>query len=86
MRTVTRRTDIGGREDHRVERCSELSLTFRSAVERGRIWAEDPNTGKRRDLGLEDERAFWTWAVVEVLRATGIRIEELLELSHHSLV
>lgn len=52
----------------------------------GRIWAEDPDTGKRRDLGLEDERAFWTWAVVEVLRATGIRIEELLELSHHSLV
>lgn len=52
----------------------------------GRIWAEDPHTGKRRDLGLEDERAFWTWAVIEVLRATGIRIEELLELSHHSLV
>ncbi|MET8126478.1 site-specific integrase [Streptomyces sp. NPDC005231] len=52
----------------------------------GRIWAEDPQTGKRRDLGLEDERAFWTWAAVEVLRATGIRIEELLELSHHSLV
>ncbi|MBB5937661.1 tyrosine-type recombinase/integrase [Streptomyces zagrosensis] len=52
----------------------------------GRIWAEDPHTGKRRDLGLQDERAFWTWAVVEVLRATGIRIEELLELSHHSLV
>lgn len=52
----------------------------------GRVWAENPSTGKRRDLGLEEERAFWTWAVVEVLRGTGIRIEELLELSHHSLV
>ncbi|WP_447035887.1 tyrosine-type recombinase/integrase [Streptomyces sp. DSM 118878] len=52
----------------------------------GRIWAEDPDTGKRRDLGLEDERTFWTWAAVEVLRSTGIRVEELLELSHHSLV
>jgi hypothetical protein len=52
----------------------------------GKIWAEDPATGKRRDLGLEEERAFWTFAAVEVLRATGIRIEELLELSHHSLV
>ncbi|WP_188281393.1 site-specific integrase [Streptomyces sp. CBMA29] len=52
----------------------------------GRVWAEDPDTAKRRDLGLEDERAFGTWAAVEVLRATGIRIEELLELSHHSLV
>ncbi|GGU65920.1 tyrosine-type recombinase/integrase [Streptomyces lavendofoliae] len=69
-----------------MERGSELSSTFWSTVERGRIWADDPNTGKRRDLGLEEERAFWTWAVVEVLRATGIRIEELLELSHHSLV
>ncbi|SHM93958.1 site-specific integrase [Streptomyces yunnanensis] len=52
----------------------------------GKIWAEDPATGKRRDLSLEEERAFWTWAAVEVLRATGIRIEELLELSHHSLI
>ena len=34
----------------------------------------------------EEEYAFWAWATVEVLRLTGIRIEELLELSHHSLV
>lgn len=52
----------------------------------GKIWTEDPATGKRCDLSLEEERAFWTWAAVEVLRATGIRIEELLELSHHSLI
>jgi integrase len=51
-----------------------------------RTWAEDPGTGKRRDLGLEEDRAFWAWAAVEVLRETGIRIEELTELSHHSLV
>jgi integrase len=51
-----------------------------------RTWAEDPRTGKRRDLGLEEDRAFWAWAAVEVLRETGIRIEELTELSHHSLV
>ena len=52
----------------------------------GKIWVEDPKGGKRRDLALEEERTFWTRAAVEVLRATGIRIEELLELSHHSLV
>ena len=51
-----------------------------------RIWAEEPATGKRRDLTREEDRAFWTWAAVEVLRATGIRVEELTELSHHSLV
>ena len=51
-----------------------------------RIWAEEPATGKRRDLTREEDRAFWAWAAVEVLRETGIRAEELTELSHHSLV
>ena len=52
----------------------------------GRIWAEHPDTGKRRDVSFEEHRGFWTWAMVEVLRHTGIRIEELTELSHHSLI
>jgi integrase len=51
-----------------------------------RIWAEAPETGKRRDLTREDDNAFWAWAAIEVLRMTGVRIEELIELSHHSLV
>jgi hypothetical protein len=38
----------------------------------GRVWAEDPDTGRRRDLSFEEHRGFWTWAVVEVLRHTGI--------------
>lgn len=61
----------------------------RSIVERitpGKIWAHDPATAQRRDLTKEEEHAFWTFAAVEVLRATGVRIEELLELCHHSLV
>jgi integrase len=64
--------------------------TLRRAVMKtattGRIWAEDPATGKRRDLTFEEHRAFWCQAMVEVLRHTGIRIEELTELSHHSLI
>jgi hypothetical protein len=52
----------------------------------GRVWAEDADTGQRRDLSFEEHRGFWTWAMVEVLRHTGIRIEELTELSHHSLI
>jgi integrase len=51
-----------------------------------RIWVGDPATGRRRDLTREEEAAFWAWAAIEVLRATGIRIEELTELSHHSLI
>jgi site-specific recombinase XerD len=51
-----------------------------------RIWAEEPATGRRRDLIREEDNAFWAWAAVEVLRMTGIRVEELSEVSHHSLV
>jgi integrase len=51
-----------------------------------RIWSEDPVSRTRRDLTGEEDRAFWTWAAIETLRHTGIRIEELCELSHHSLV
>lgn len=51
-----------------------------------KVWADDPTTGKRRDLGHEDDHAFWAWAAVEVLRLTGCRVEELLEISHHSLI
>jgi site-specific recombinase XerD len=50
------------------------------------IWAEDAATGKRRLLNREEDHAFWAWAIIEVLRLTGIRAEELLELSHHSLI
>ncbi len=57
-----------------------------SSTTTDRLWADDPASGKRRDLGHEEDYAFWAWAAVEVLRATGIRIEELLEISHHSLV
>ena len=52
----------------------------------GNVWAEDPETGKQRLLNREEEHAFWAWAVIEVLRFTGLRVEELLELSHYSLV
>jgi hypothetical protein len=32
-----------------------------------------------------EEEAFWVWAAVEVLRLTGLRVEELLELTHLSI-
>ncbi|MGW0249869.1 hypothetical protein ACWDYH_24905 [Nocardia goodfellowii] len=49
------------------------------------VWAEEVSTGKRRNLSYEEEEAFWAFATIEVLRLTGIRCEELLELSHHSV-
>jgi hypothetical protein len=49
------------------------------------VWAEDTTTGRRRNLSYQEEEAFWAFAAVEVLRLTGIRGEELLELTHHSI-
>jgi len=59
------------------------SVTNRSSA---RVWLDDSTSGKRRDPVMEEDLAFWAWATVEVLRSTGIRIEELLEITHHSLV
>src|SRR5664280_292620 len=50
------------------------------------VWVDELATGRRRDLALEEDHAFWVWAAVEVLRSTGARIEELLELGHHALI
>jgi integrase len=43
------------------------------------------SAGHRWDLALAEQRAFWGWAAVEFLRHTGCRIEEMLEVSHHSI-
>ncbi len=42
-------------------------------------------SGKTLRLHHIEELAFWTWAVIEVFRHTGVRLEELLELTHLSL-
>jgi hypothetical protein len=58
----------------------------RLSVASTRAYINDPVTGRRRDLTREEDDAFWSWAILEVLRHTGIRLEELTELSHHSFV
>jgi Phage integrase family len=63
-----------------------LRRPARAHASAGKTWAQDPGTGKHRDLTLEEHKAFWTWAAVQVLRHSGIRIEELTELSHHSFI
>ncbi len=58
----------------------------RQSGQAGRVNVTEVATGKRRNLTHEEEAAFWSWATVEVLRHTGIRIEEMLELTHHSFI
>lgn len=47
---------------------------------------EDLATGERINLSDTEDEAFWSWAIVETLRHTGVRIEELTELTHLALV
>ncbi len=41
--------------------------------------------GRVLNCAQEEEDAFWAWAVVEVLRLTGVRCEELLELTQTAI-
>ncbi|MGH9022062.1 MAG: tyrosine-type recombinase/integrase, partial [Acidimicrobiia bacterium] len=75
-----------GRRAEPAETFTHGESTFTRRARADGIWVDDLATGKRRDLATEEGNAFWAWAVIEILRATGIRVEELLELSHHSLV
>ncbi|MEU6731533.1 hypothetical protein ABZ917_48180 [Nonomuraea wenchangensis] len=50
------------------------------------VMAMDAETGERLNLSVNEENAFWAWAIIEILRHTGIRLEELLELTHLALV
>jgi len=47
--------------------------------------AQGPD-GRRVDLKLAEHRAFWAWSAIEFFQHTGARIEEMLEVSHHSLI
>jgi len=47
---------------------------------------ENVASGERIDVGHGEAEAFWAWAVIETLRHTGVRVEELLEITHLALV
>jgi integrase len=52
----------------------------------GATLIENVSTSGRTDLTREEEDAFWAWAIIETLRLTGVRVEELLEITHLALV
>uniref|UniRef100_UPI003F49A141 tyrosine-type recombinase/integrase n=1 Tax=Amycolatopsis sp. CA-096443 TaxID=3239919 RepID=UPI003F49A141 len=45
----------------------------------------DEATGELIHIETDEEAAFWDWACVETLRHSGVRIEELCELTHLSI-
>ena len=50
------------------------------------VTTEDIATGERLNLTVSEDKAFWAWAIIETLRHTGVRVEELLEITHLALV
>ena len=57
--------------------------TNRSDGRPGIVWDGD---GNYRNIRSEERIAFIAWATIEILRHTGIRVEELLEIGHHSII
>lgn len=49
------------------------------------VHVRSPRFGRIIDVGLYEDAAFWVWAIIDTLRYSGIRIEELTELSHLSV-
>lgn len=46
---------------------------------------EDLSDGRMFDLTYLEDEAFWSWAIVETLRHTGVRVEELVEITQLAL-
>ncbi|MGA5559502.1 tyrosine-type recombinase/integrase [Streptomyces lavendulocolor] len=42
--------------------------------------------GRLVQLDRVEHRSFWAWATVEFLRHTGVRVEEMLEVTHHAMI
>ena len=61
-------------DEKRQRRGGEANVRVRDLTS-----AEDIN------VTTAEELAFWEWAAVEVLRHSGVRVEELLELTHLSI-
>ncbi|MGI8305874.1 tyrosine-type recombinase/integrase [Saccharopolyspora hattusasensis] len=82
--------DPGEVFDHagtRYRRTAPKALT-RTARQQANLPIEAQNlaTDETTNLTRREDEAFWAWAVVETLRHTGIRLEELLEITHLALV
>lgn len=75
-------------DGHRYRRISREQdraprrLQYRQSM----VLAEDLDSGVQHDITHSEDEAFWALAVIETFRHTGIRIEELQEITHLALV
>ncbi|MFD8536364.1 tyrosine-type recombinase/integrase [Streptomyces rubrogriseus] len=72
-----------GTEYRRIHTESDRKLLRHGDAVPTRI--QEVGSGQIIHIRTEEEGAFWDWAVVETLRHSGVRIEELCELTHLSI-
>jgi site-specific recombinase XerD len=85
------RTTIGAvfTHDGRSYRRTEYQTAVPHGADRrgpAAVLVEDLTTGQTSELLSTEDDAFWAWAILETLRHTGVRREELLEITHLALV
>ena len=73
---------VDGTTYQRVVTASDRKTAHRGALP---VRLLNQATGDVINAATEEETAFWDWACVETLRHSGIRIEELSELTHLSV-
>jgi hypothetical protein len=85
-------TALGGTFDHNGRTYQRLSYKHKvredGTAQSGMITVQELGTDdcEATEITLEEDQAFWAWAIIETLRYTGVRIEELLEITHLALV
>jgi len=73
----------GSRYRRKVPKSASLSARHQGSPS---VTAENLVTGETINLTRREDEAFWAWAVIETLRLSGVRLEELLEITHLALV
>lgn len=88
MRTAAAHPWPGGRRRWRYRRISrrEDRTKTRFQYRPEMVLIEDMVTAEQFDVTRDEDEAFWAWAIIETLRHTGVRLEELLEITHLALV
>ncbi|MFC5898820.1 tyrosine-type recombinase/integrase [Streptomyces zhihengii] len=80
---------LGEQFEHKGRRYSRTNS--REDRRRAKVLAEpavrvtDHETGELIHVSMAEDSAFWEWVAVEILRHSGIRVEELVELTHLSI-
>lgn len=82
--TVAAAVPISHMFDHDGVQYQRLQLLVRESPNRtgrGAVVVLNTITQRRLDLTRDEDYAFWSWAVIETLRHSGLRVEELIELT-----